>query len=109
MTQTLFISEFSQLPFVNGHPVNIVEMPPIVTTSQTVAVTSTSAQSSTLSAATRVVRIHLDNGATSGACIRFGSNPVALTTDTRLAVNQTEYFFVIPGTSNKIAAISSSS
>lgn len=110
MTQTLFISEFSGFPPYMGHPMSIAELPPIA--QQTVTMTSTSAQSTSFQPNTRVVRLHLDSGgsATSpGACVRVGTNPTALTTDLRLALNQTEYFFVNNGvTVEKVAAISSS-
>lgn len=69
---------------------------------QKVAFTGTSAQSATLNASTTLVRLHTD-----GACsIAFGTNPTATASNMRLALDQTEYFAVQPGTGLKIAAIS---
>ena len=63
---------------------------------------TTSTQSAALNASTTLVRLHTD-----GACsIAFGTNPTATTSNMRMALDQTEYFAVQPGTGLKIAAIS---
>lgn len=110
MAQTLFISEHSLLQYVSGHPSPVVEMPPITT--QAIGVSGVHAESSAFQNNTRIVRLHLDGGAagaaTTGACVRFGTNPTAVTTDPRLAAEQTEYFYVNQGlNANKVSVVSS--
>lgn len=66
---------------------------------QTVAIAATNTQSSAFNANSNWVRVHTD-----AICsIAFGLSPVATANYTRLAANQTEYFYVIPG--HKIGVI----
>jgi len=69
---------------------------------QTVAIAAGSAQSNAFSAATRIVRLHTD-----AVCsIKFGINPTATATSSRMAAGQTEYHGVLVGQSFKVAVIS---
>lgn len=93
----LYISEYPGVPFFNGTPLSMVSEP--ATTDQTVAISGSSAQSSTFKNSTNIVRLNTDTICS----VLFGTNPTALTTSKRLAANQTEYFGVLPG--QKVAVI----
>jgi hypothetical protein len=95
---TLYITEFTEsaLGQVPGH----LPMGALPGTSQTVAISGTSAQSSAFGSQTRAIRVHTD-----AICsILVGANPTATTSNARMAADQTEYFSVQPG--EKIAVIS---
>lgn len=95
---TLYISEYSEAG-IKGPGMLPAAAEPGVTT-QTVAISGTTAQSAAFGATTRFVRVHTD-----AICsIAFGSNPTATTSKLRMAANQTEYFAVRPG--DKVAVIS---
>lgn len=66
---------------------------------QVINITGSSVQSSAFNSKTRLIRVHADEVCS----IKISSNPTAVTTETRLAANSTEYFVVEPG--HKIAVI----
>ena len=82
---------------VNGVPAQIAKEPALAY--QEITTSGTSAASAAFNADTRLIRISAD----AAVRIRFGANPTALATDTRVIADATEYFGVIPG--QKIAAI----
>ena len=96
---TLYITELNCQGVDNGkHIVPAALMPAL--DNQAITISSTSAQSAALEAATTMVRLYTDT-----ACfVLFGANPTALTTSMPLAAGAAEYFCVIPNTSVKIAA-----
>ena len=100
---TVYITEYDNMPLdVNARTVPIGLEPAVAY--QTVAIGGASAQSSAFNSRTRFVRI-----ATDAICsIKFGTNPTAVATETRLAANQTEFFGVFPGQSMKVAVITNS-
>ena len=94
---TLYVDEFSNVATVgqNLGPAFTPGQAPLTPSvaSQTVAIQGSSTQSNPFNAKTNLVRLHCD-----AICsVAFGSNPTAVTTQCRLAANQTEYFGVIPG------------
>jgi hypothetical protein len=102
---TLYIDEYSTVATVGQNlgpaftPVQAGVMPSLV--SQNVAIGGSSAQSSAFNGKTLLIRVHTDVICS----IAIGSNPTAVTTATRMAANQTEYFGVPPNTGYKIAVI----
>lgn len=67
------------------------QYPPVV--SQSVAITGSPTLGTAFQATTTFIRVHTD-----AICsIAIGPSPTAVTTATRLAANQTEYFGVTPG------------
>ena len=95
----LYITEFAdEGRDANGNLAPVAMMPPIA---QQAITFTTSTQSAVLNAQTRLVRLHTD----SICSVRAAVNPTAVTTDARLAANQTEYFAVPAGSGLKIAAI----
>jgi hypothetical protein len=105
----LYITEFASLaPQPPGATGQVAQQPPIA--EQTVALTSTSAQSAAFNANTRFVRLHTDVI----CAIEFGTNPTAVANGgsgptARMAANQTEYFGVPIGigSSYKVAGVTS--
>lgn len=91
---TLYITEFA-----SGAPAgNPVASRPALA-SQTVAITAGSVQSNAFSDRTTLIRVHTD-----AICsVAVGENPSALTTSSRMAGDQTEYWSVTPG--HKLAVI----
>lgn len=96
----LYISEYVDAPLVNPGQAIPVGIEPAVA-QQHFTVSGTSAQSALFNAKTKFVRIHTD-GIVS---LKFGTNPTAVTTELRLAANQTEYFGVPEGGLYMVAAI----
>ena len=98
---TLYISEFdgSALPGPGGVPV----APSVPIATQTITISGTSTVcASAFDAKTRLVRLHTD-----AICsFKFAATgtPTAVTTEGRMAADQTEYFAVSGGA--KVAAIS---
>lgn len=95
---TLHITEFvNQSQDGRDYPAPIAQLPPL--TQQAVTISGTSAQSATLNAATKMVRVIAD-----AACaLEFGTDPTATASSMRLESGSAEYFG-IAGTM-KIAAI----
>jgi hypothetical protein len=95
MSQYLYISEYADVGHISGaiptgtEPANVNSSGASV--DQTVTVPGTS---NALQPFTKMVRLHLDNGLTTGASILFGTNPTATLSNKRLAPNQTEYFTI---------------
>src|SRR5690348_4400661 len=96
---TAYITEYIDLGNHAGQSAPIGMEPAAAT--QAVTFTGTHGESAALNGKTRFVRIHVDGI----ACIRFGTAPVAVTTDPRMAANQTEYFAVPQGQSFKISFV----
>lgn len=95
----LYITEYADVGRdQNGNLAPVAMLPPL---NQQAITFTTSTQSAVLNAQTRLVRLHTD----SICSFRAAVNPTAVTTDARLAANQTEYFAVPPGSTLKIAAV----
>ncbi len=95
---TVYVTEFTA-PFVDpsrGMP--MVLGPKLA--QNNVGITAGSVQSAAFGASTRVVRVHTD-----AICSVEvgGANPTATATSSRMAANQTEYYYVNPG--DKLAVI----
>ena len=96
----LYITEFAdEGKDQNGNLAPVAMMPPIA---QQAITFTTSTQSAVLNAQTRLVRLHTHTLSSLTAAV----NPTAVTTDMRLAANQTEYVAVPAGSGLKIAAVS---
>jgi hypothetical protein len=97
----LYITEYDLQPIdANSRVIPIGTEPAVAY--QTVTISGASTQSAVLNARTRFVRIHTD-----AICsIKIGTNPTAVTTETRLAANQTEFFGVRGEGTMRIAVIS---
>jgi hypothetical protein len=92
---TLYVTEYGG----TAGDTQIAREPPVA--SQTVSLSTTSAQSSAFNAATVFVRVHTD-----AVCsIAFSTNPTATQSLRRMAADQTEYFGVPPSASFKVAGI----
>jgi hypothetical protein len=100
MASKLYISEFTSQGIQMGHGVPCAMQPPVTT--QTVDYSGGVASSASFNAQTSLVRIHTD----SICSIAFGTAPTATTSSARLPADTTEYFYVTPGTSLKVSAIS---
>lgn len=91
----LYITEYSgglplSMPVAAGRPV--VDQTPVV-------IGAGSLPSAAFNADTKLIRVHTD-----AVCsILIGTNPTATVNTSRMAADQTEYFYVIPG--DKIAVI----
>lgn len=107
---TLYISEYNGTGFVqsNNGPFSVQAQAPKEPrlAAQTVAISGSSTQSSAFqnnpginAGQTYLIRVHTD----SICSIAIGASPLAVTTEGRMAANQTEYFTVSPG--QKIAVI----
>lgn len=96
---TLYVTEYDYIPLdMDGRPIAVGLEPAIAY--QTVAIGGGSAQSSAFNTKTKFIRVHTD-----AICsIKVGTNPTAVTTESRMAANQTEFFGVRGGA--KIAVIS---
>lgn len=95
---TLYVTEFG----ATAGSIPIARAPAIA--SQTVAMSTTSAQSAAFNAATVFVRVHTD-----AICsIALSTDPTATQALLRLAADQTEYFGVPPSASFKVAGITNS-
>ena len=95
---TLYICEYSQpSTFVGNVPVGLEPG-----ADQTVAISGSSGQSSTLKNNTTLVRLETDTICS----VLFGTNPTATSGSKRLSANQTEYFGVPLNSGFKIAVIS---
>lgn len=97
---TVYITEYALMPLdQNNRNVPIGYEPALAY--QTVAIGAGSVQSAAFNSLTRFVRIHCD-----AICsIKFGTNPTAVTTETRLAANQTEFFGIQGDRTYKVAVI----
>jgi hypothetical protein len=101
---TLYVEEYSTIaggPSTSGPAHAQVQAPQeIALASQIIAITGSSTQcTNPFNAATRSVRLHTD----SICSVAFGVSPTAVTTQKRMAANQTEYFGVRNG--DKVAVI----
>lgn len=95
---TLYVTEFAASGVQRG-PIPVAFGLPVVR-SNNISMSGASAQSAAFNANTTLIRVHAD-----AICsVLIGTNPTALTTDARMAADQTEYFAVAAG--QKIAAIS---
>lgn len=95
----LYITEYASVGQINGS-IPLAAEP--ANTSQTVAISGSSAASSAFAGTTAVIRIHTD-----AICsITLGTAPTATTSKPRMAANQTEYFTVPVGAAYKVAVIS---
>ncbi len=96
----MYVTEFSDEGIdAKGRVMPCAKQPPIA--DQRVDISAVSAQSTTLNAATTLVRISVD-GPTS---ILFGTNPTALATNGRMAADAVEYFCVQANSGLKVAGI----
>ncbi len=93
---TLYISEFGDNGVAQRN-VQVASKPALTT--QTVAISASSAQSAAFSSQTTYIRVHTDVICSTVV----GANPTATTAGERLAADNTEYFRVQPG--HKIAVI----
>lgn len=94
----LFISEYAFQPVTAGKAIAAALEPSITT--QTVAISGSSTQSSTFNAKTTFIRVHTD-----AICsISISANPTASSTTARMAAGATEYFGIAT-TGLKIAVI----
>jgi hypothetical protein len=97
MAQTLYVTEYALLPGRGSGWAPLAVQPPVVLNNN-VTVTASHAESAAFNALTNMIRVHLDSGVATGASIQIGAAPVAIANqDARMAVNQTEYFLVVPG------------
>lgn len=90
------ISEYPHVGVAGSFAAQIGSLPPLAV--QNLTPSGTTAQSSAFTDYTRIIRVFTDTA----IAIRVGDalpapGPVALTTDTRMAANATEYFAVAPG------------
>lgn len=94
----VYISEYKYQPLdADGKTLAVGNEPALAY--QTVAIGGASAQSAAFQTDTRFIRVHTD-----AICsIKIATNPTAVTTENRLAANQTEFFGVRGGL--KIAVI----
>jgi hypothetical protein len=96
---TCFVTEFSAAP-PPMYPV--AQQPPLA--EQTIAITSSSTQSSAFQPNTVFVRITCD----ASVSIKFGTNPTATVTTALLPSGLIEYYLVPAGQSYKLAVIANS-
>lgn len=100
----MYISEYSDIGRMNG--VISVGAEPCIDQAP-VTFTATHGESAAFKNTTLMVRVHVDGIAS----IVFGTSPVAVAnTNKRLAANQTEYFWLSPGSvgkSFKVSAVTS--
>ena len=73
-------------------------------TKQQLAIGGSSTPSAAFSARTSLLRVHTD----ANCRLEWGTAPVADATSDRMSAGSTEYFWVLPGSSFKVAVISSS-
>jgi len=95
----LYISEFNTLGGGARFPVQGAQQTPVAT--QQVNFGGGATASNTFNDLTNFVRLHTD----SICSIKFGTAPVASTSDARMAANQTEYYSVAPGSKLKVSAV----
>lgn len=97
---TLYITEFAGIQSDPAHmSMGCAATPSLA--DQAIAVTSTSVQSATLQAGTRLIRVVSD-----ATCFKkIGSNPTATQTTVRLVADSPEYFAVPANSGYKIAVI----
>lgn len=95
----LQITEFSSNPLDSGIRVPVVMLPPLAT--QNIAVGGASANSASLNAATRIVRLVADQNCR----IEIAASPTALSTSLALVAGSVEYFGVPATPAVKIAVI----
>lgn len=90
------ISEYPHTAMAGSFAAQVGSLPPLVAP-QNLSPSGTSAQSAAFTSQTRIIRVFTDTA----IAIRVGDagvpGPVAVTTDTRMAANSTEYFGVAPG------------
>ena len=104
----LYITEFADFGTTkNGRTGQVAEQPPLA--EQTIALTSSSAQSSAFNTNTSLIRLHTD----SICAVEFGTDPTAVASGggsptARMAANQTEYYTVPNGGTYMVAGITSS-
>jgi hypothetical protein len=70
-------------------------------TEQTMTLSASSGQSAAFNAQTSFVMVH----AQEAACLKWGTNPTAVTTNQRMAAGETRFYGVPPGKSFKVAGI----
>lgn len=98
---TVYVAEFQHMGLQTTGPGALSAVYAVPLVEQTVAITAGSVQSSIFNANTKVIRVHTD-----AICsIKVDTNPTASATTMRLAANQTEYFGVAQGKSQRIAVI----
>lgn len=96
----LYITEFANVGFTGGSATQVAAFP--ANAKQTVAIAAGHAESSAFQANTQLIRLHTD-----AICsIDFGTAPVATTSMTRMAANQTEYFTVPMTGTYKVSVLS---
>jgi hypothetical protein len=99
---TLYITEFAGIqssPYEGT--MNCAATPSLA--DQAIAFTGTSAQSATLNAATRLIRVVSD----ANCFKKIGTNPTATQTTVRLVADSVEYFSVPPNSGFKVAVVAS--
>lgn len=93
------ISEYPHVGVAGSFAAQIGSLPPLVAP-QNLTPTGTSAQSAAFTDNTRIIRVFTDTAIAirvSDALTVAPFGPVAVSTDTRMAANATEYFAVAPG------------
>jgi type IV pilus biogenesis protein CpaD/CtpE len=96
----LFITEYRDLARDTGHNHIAAGMEPAIA-EQTITVSASSTQSAAFNAQTSFVMVH----AQEATCLKWGTNPTAVTSAQRMAAGETRYVGVPPGKSFKVAAI----
>lgn len=96
---TLYVTEFPSGGRDHGASVPVAFAPAIQNNNVAIGA---EAKSAVFATNTRLVRLHTDT-----ICfVKFGTAPTAVTaTDARMAANQTEYFFVTPGSGMKLSVV----
>lgn len=94
-----YISQYENMPVITGRAVAVGDEPALA--EERVAIGGGSLQSTVFLARTRFVRLHTD----AICAYKFGLNPTADVTKTRLAANSTEFFGTKEG--QRVAIITS--
>ncbi len=90
------ISEYPHVGVAGSFAAQIGSLPPLVAP-QNLTPSGTTAQSAAFDPRTRIIRVFTDTAIAIRVGDATGGGPVAVTTDTRMAANATEYFAVAPG------------
>jgi hypothetical protein len=101
MANLLIVTEFAEMQITQGGRLSTLPMHPAVVTCYTVATATVSATS--FNANTSILRLHAKTGAMCYTITTAGT--IAAATDTRLALNQTEYVGVPKGQGYRISAV----
>jgi len=96
----LFLTEYANLARDIGSNFIAAGMEPAVA-EQTMTLSGTSSQSAAFNAQTAFVMVH----AQEAACLKWGTNPTAVTTAQRIAAGETRFVGVPAGKSFKVAGI----